>query len=161
MFFFHNSLLNIVVSASARTDLVMLLQLLLTLKTCGMLVAIQSQKRSVSFDQWYHLQPSWTDLLQFHVRCNSIGETCRFFWLSFHEHFIYVGVFFGDFFVSFVDKERSIDDKKTGLMSWITCKWPFQFSSLSTDINVLTNFNNVSKYHTIPDAAADLSVNSL
>ena len=165
MFLFHTSLFNVVASPSARTDLVMILQLLLVSGTCGMLVPIQSKKRSVFFDQWYHLKSSWTALHQFHVRCNSIGETCRCFYnkVLFHDHFICWGVLL-EIFASLQGKESKYRWQPTVLMSWIACKWSFQFSSLSADIkffSMFTNFNNVDRCRSIPDAAADLSLNSL
>ena len=114
MFLLHNSLFNVVASVSSRSDFVMILYLLLISRTHGMLVPIHSQKRCFLFDQLNHLQPSWTALLHFHVRCSSIGETCRCFYnkLLFHEHFIYAGVYFWNFLHHFKIKKASIDDKK-------------------------------------------------
>ena len=69
-----------------------------------------------------------------------------------------------EFFASFQDKESKYRWQETGLVSWIACKWSFQFSSLSADIkffSIFTNFNNVSRYRTIPDTATDLSLSSL
>ena len=124
----------------------------------GMQVPIQSQKRSVSFDQWYHLHPSRT------VECSSPVS------YQVQQHWRNLQMFLLQTFLPFQDKESSIVDnlhfrfdKKTVIMSFIACKWPFQFPSLSADIIffMFINFINVSRYRTISDAATAVSANSL
>ena len=97
MFLLCNSLCNVVASVSTRIHRVMLLQLLLMSRTLW--YASSHSGTNVLFDKWYYQQPSWTTMLQFHVRCNSIEETCRCFYykLSHHELFTYAGVFFRKF----------------------------------------------------------------
>ena len=107
-----------------------------------LLVPIQSQKGSVSFGIWYHLLPSWTALLQSHVRCNSTEEICRCFYykLSFHELCVYAGMFFGNFFHHFKIKWAvSLIIYTSGL----TKNWYHALNSLQMTFPV---FLPISKY---------------
>ena len=164
-----NSLFNIVLSASDRIYLVMLLHLLLVSRTSWY---ASSHSVTILFCFVWPVVPSWTTLLQSHVRYNSTGEAwvCFYYKRSFHALCVYTGVFFGNFLhhlkikrmVSLMIYTSRLT--KNGIMSWIACKWPFQFFSLYADIkffNIFSNFNNVSRCRTIPDIATDLSVNSL
>ena len=109
---------------------------------CGILVFIQSQKHCVSFDQWYYLQPLWTTLLQFYVRCNSIGETCRFFHykLLFRELFTYAGVFFGKSLHHFKIKESSNTDN---LHFWFDKKLVSCPESLANDLTSFLPYQQI------------------